>query len=382
MGDMAKKLSGLLGSVYDAAGDATLWAPLVEDLARRTGATSAALVIQAYDQDLYSISSSWHAREEFIRTYQQYYHKLDAWAEIVVPRPSEYPSGCAYTSQSLIPRVQMEKKEFYHDYLVPGGVEDALIGLVENSQSCVAAVVLYRDKSREEFGDPELKMLQFLAPHLRRAFGLYRNFSAIKSRGEGIERTVDKLPTGVVFLDSKGQIIFMNRSAAALIAERDGLLATSDGLHSEQQRESNLLASTISRAASTSNGQGVSTGGTVLISRRARPPLQLVISPIRTATISISKRIAAVAFIYDPLRPQRPAQEVLRTLFGLSPAECRVALLLSDGHAPRRIAEIVGVSIETVRSQMKRIFSKTNVKRQSELIRLLLSHAGFTIQPK
>ena len=53
-------------------------------------------------------------------------------------------------------------------------------------------------------------------------------------------------------------------------------------------------------------------------------------------------------------------------------AEFRVALLLADGRAPREIAESVGVSFETVRPQIKSVFAKANVKRQGELIRLLL----------
>jgi hypothetical protein len=56
------------------------------------------------------------------------------------------------------------------------------------------------------------------------------------------------------------------------------------------------------------------------------------------------------------------------------------ALLLGDGHAPRQIANIVGVTENTVRSQIKSIFSKTGVRRQSDLVRLLLSNAQPTIQ--
>jgi DNA-binding CsgD family transcriptional regulator len=55
-------------------------------------------------------------------------------------------------------------------------------------------------------------------------------------------------------------------------------------------------------------------------------------------------------------------QDILRTLFGLTPAECRVALLLADGRIPREIAQTVGVSFETVRSQIKSVFAKTNAK--------------------
>jgi len=56
------------------------------------------------------------------------------------------------------------------------------------------------------------------------------------------------------------------------------------------------------------------------------------------------------------------------------------ALLLSDGHSAREIANTVVVTDDTVRSQIKSIFSKAGVKRQGELIRLLLSYSGPTIQ--
>jgi DNA-binding CsgD family transcriptional regulator len=65
-------------------------------------------------------------------------------------------------------------------------------------------------------------------------------------------------------------------------------------------------------------------------------------------------------------------KDILRTLFARTRAEFRVALLLADGRAPREIAESVGVSFETVRPQIKSVFAKANVKRQGELIRLLL----------
>jgi len=120
-------------------------------------------------------------------------------------------------------------------------------------------------------------------------------------------------------------------------------------------------------------------GETVLVSRRVRPPLQINISPIRNSIIETARPISAVAFVHDPLRRQRPAQEVLRALYGLTPAECRVALLLADGLAPRKIADMVGVTDNTVRSQIKSIYAKTGVKRQAELIRLLLNNLAFEI---
>jgi DNA-binding CsgD family transcriptional regulator len=177
---------------------------------------------------------------------------------------------------------------------------------------------------------------------------------------------LDTLHTGVIFLGTKGEIVVMNRSAEKLLAERDGLRTSRTGLLAEHPAESTLLTTTIRQAASSSNGHGISAGGTVLISRRTRPPLQILVSPVHNPVVQTSQRVAAIIFINDPLRPQRPTQDLLRMQYGLTPAECRVALLLSDGHAPRKIAEIVGVTDNTVRSQIKSKFSKTGVRRQGE----------------
>ena len=102
--------------------------------------------------------------------------------------------------------------------------------------------------------------------------------------------------------------------------------------------------------------------------RRNRSPLQVLISLIRNSTISTiyaAQPLAAIAFVIDPTRQQRPTYDILRGLFGLTPAECRVALLLGDGHTPKVIAGMVGVSIDTIRSQIKSIFSKTGVSARA-----------------
>ena len=45
---------------------------------------------------------------------------------------------------------------------------------------------------------------------------------------------------------------------------------------------------------------GICAGGTVLISRRARPPLQVLVTPIRPSTLRLSGKIAVAVFIHDP----------------------------------------------------------------------------------
>ena len=370
-------LSKLLGSLYEAAADPTLWDLFLQQLAESTGAHSAGLVMRDADQDLYTISHSWQIDPGFTRLYGEYYYSLDVWGE----RGLSKPSGYVCSSQELCRQTELTTTEVYNDFMAPAGVEHGMFIVVENRGSRFASVSLYRNSSRPPFETSDLEILHVLAPHAQRAFRLHFQFSRLKARSEGVETALDMLQTGAIFLGTKGEVVLMNRSASALVAERDGLLATRNGLRADRPGESTMLVKAIVRAVSTSKGNGFAPGGTVLVSRRARPPLQIQISPIRNSLVQTSQPIAAVAFVIDPLRRERPAQEVLRALYGLTPAECRVALLLGDGRAPRKIASMVGVSDSTVRSQIKSIFSKTGVKRQGELIRLLLSNSAIQWNP-
>lgn len=57
--------------------------------------------------------------------------------------------------------------------------------------------------------------------------------------------------------------------------------------------------------------------------------------------------------------------------FGLTPAELRLAERLRDGQTLKETAEDLDLSINTVRNQLRAIFDKMGLKRQSELIRAL-----------
>jgi DNA-binding CsgD family transcriptional regulator len=63
-------------------------------------------------------------------------------------------------------------------------------------------------------------------------------------------------------------------------------------------------------------------------------------------------------------------------LFGLTPAECRLADLLAEGLELRNCAECMHITVGTARFMLKSIFHKTETHRQSQLIRLLMGMPG------
>lgn len=73
---------------------------------------------------------------------------------------------------------------------------------------------------------------------------------------------------------------------------------------------------------------------------------------------------------------------LLSSTFGLTPAETRVALALSEGTTPSGIAAGLNISRTTVAFHLRNIFQKTGSRRQAELVARLLQITGEnTIHP-
>ena len=369
-----RDLFKLLGSLYDAAADPALWEPFLQQLADHTGAHSSAIVMHeaSASSGSYTVSSAWQVNPEATRLYQEYYGALDVWAA-----PARFlPSGQVATSESLCAPSEFRATEIYNDLLCRFDIEHGLFGLVENSPSRLAVVSLYRGGSEPEFDSSQIKVLKLLSPHIQRAFKLHFQFFELKAKAAGFSVALDMLATGVVLLGANGKILLMNRAANAIVAQNDGLQASAQGLSAQSLKESAELDKLIRDAVSTAEGKGLAAGGGLSITRNKRTALQVLVSPVQDRKVDASQTLRAIVFITDPEKKARPTQDILRIMFGLTPAECRVALLLGDGKPPREIAKLLAVSPNTVKSQASIIYSKTRTSRHAELVRLLLCIPG------
>jgi DNA-binding CsgD family transcriptional regulator len=63
----------------------------------------------------------------------------------------------------------------------------------------------------------------------------------------------------------------------------------------------------------------------------------------------------------------------VRRLFGLTPAEARLAAALASGRTLKEAAASANITVKTCRTYLERIFSKTRTHQQSELVALLKS---------
>ena len=92
-------------------------------------------------------------------------------------------------------------------------------------------------------------------------------------------------------------------------------------------------------------------------------------------------RAAATVFLSDPEATAETRPETLQRLFKLTPAEARLAASVGEGSSLAEAANQLGIGRETARTHLKRIFSKTGTRRQSELVRLLVGGVLGHVRP-
>lgn len=83
-------------------------------------------------------------------------------------------------------------------------------------------------------------------------------------------------------------------------------------------------------------------------------------------------RPVVMLLFYHPESAPSTDANLLHAVFGLTPAEARIATLLAEGLSLKKIAEAQGTQHDTVRKQLRSIYQKTATNRQPELVRLLL----------
>jgi len=103
-------------------------------------------------------------------------------------------------------------------------------------------------------------------------------------------------------------------------------------------------------------------------------PLHISLLPLNASSILDNQTDAGtIIFLSDYESPNNVSYESLCSVHNLTIAEAKVAVALSNGLSLNKFAEVNNVSINTVRTQLKRVFEKTGVSSQPELVRLILS---------
>lgn len=116
-----------------------------------------------------------------------------------------------------------------------------------------------------------------------------------------------------------------------------------------------------------------------IIATEADPAFVAHLIPVRGTARDIFSGSRFVLALTPALPSLETAVVLMRGLFDLTAAEARVARGLACGEKPSALAERFGLSVGTVRTQLKGVYAKTGVRSQIELVLLM---SGFAQLPR
>lgn len=168
--------------------------------------------------------------------------------------------------------------------------------------------------------------------------------------------------------------VHLRNAAAESLRDRGGRIVELDGrLHCADPQEDAELACALLRLEL---GHGRTTAEpaprrTVLRVGGSGPGAHAVLLTERSSGDEPAPPLAVVR-CYPLQHDAEPDPTLVAEAFELTPAEARVAAQLARGLSAVEIAAGRGVSMQTVRAQIRAVFEKTGINRQSDLVRLLV----------
>jgi len=102
-----------------------------------------------------------------------------------------------------------------------------------------------------------------------------------------------------------------------------------------------------------------------------RRPLLAHPVTVRGHGLDMLPGMRVIVMLVDLEQTRQAAPDVLRALFGLSPTEADIAILLGRGLTVAETADARGVLESTVRDQLKGLYARMGVNRQSEVVRIV-----------
>jgi len=357
--------------IYQALDDERCWKLFLECLIERLKLTFATIVV-AYPRS-HSLSWSHYAgvSEEFFREYLTVWMNDDPW--VPTQWPSRAPVGEFLRSENLVSDEELYRNDAFLKYFQPIGYHYGGGVVLARTEFQTASVGFARATHFGPLTEDEISWFRRVTPHLMRAVALQGRIGRLEAERTSLLAYFNTVAVGILLVNRKGDILLANAPAESILEKRDGLTRENRQLRAVDKHEQAQLLSILEKAGTTLPDIKKE-AGTIAITRPDSAPLLLhasIANPTQINRVGLESP-DVVLWIVDPTEQRRIDATALQELFGLTKAEVKLCVDLAYGHSVAEIAELVHVSVHTVRSHLKHVLEKTGVSRQSELVALTL----------
>lgn len=264
----------------------------------------------------------------------------------------------------------IKRSVFGQDILRKGDIRLWCAVATVHTKAAVENISLYHPWNSDPPPSSELARVRQVLPHLNNALRLRARISHLEGVARDLHGALHQSASAIILFDHSGRCAFVNAQAETLLRRRDGLLYQDRTLAADNSEEASALQAAIRRAVA-ANRREQRIGSVVRVTRRNGSPLHIRVSPLPGNNLLPSAKYLAIAVVGARDVETRFPAEAVRSIYRLTPSESKIAALMMAGHSLQEASEILHITKETARTQIKAVFQKTGTRRQGELISLL-----------
>lgn len=349
----------LVDCIYEAAAIPELWPDVLKRFASHADCEEAVLIAEKDIHFLKWIVSSQRMADLVIE------HAKRPEQNLRTQRLVELQHAGFLRDIDVLTAKELEEDVLYQEVLYPRDFGSGIATLIRNPTG--ENVIFHAERSyrRGAISNETVQKLDSMRPHLARA--------ALLSSRLGLERVVTMtkalelvgLPAAAV--NAGGAAVAMNDLFDKLLPS---LLTVRGGRLGMVQPKADTL---LEQAFASLRSPALLTGIASIPIRRTpdHPPYILHVVPVVGGARDLFSAAAAVLLLTAVVPSAVPSANVVQGLFDLTPAEAKLAVLIAAGHSPKEAASRLSIATETARTVLKRLFDKTGVRRQTDLVSLL-----------
>jgi DNA-binding CsgD family transcriptional regulator len=367
-----EQLSSLIADIYDTILNGESWPQVLARICEFIPGCGSNLFSQNTLYNIAQVHYSCGDNPHYVQLYLDKYVNLNPF----FPAIAFDEVGRVGVQSDVVPFDEFHQTRFYREWCAPQGYVDCLYCVLDKSETGCAMITVRRNKDDGLVDNEACRRMRLVVPHVRRAVLISRALEHSQATSANLTELFDRMSAAIFFVGSGGRIAYANVAGERLLSQNDVLIRRMDSLVILDPRAAAALNSIV--LVSDHDADHENAAPIPLTGKNG----ESYFAHILPLTSGLRRQVAdgyaarAAVFIRKAKLGWASPAELVAKAYRLTSSEIRVLYAVAEEEGIGKVAELLGISAETVRTHLRHIFEKTGKRRQADLIKLLAEFAN------